>query len=526
MRWIKTLVLSFGGGLSLGLLIVLGLSLGIGGNTPQTAAARNILWRQDAIAPVQASGFSFSPNTVNINVGDTVSWTINGFHSVTAVDSSFNKPPASYTNEVFTQTFNSTGVFSYFCSIHGAANGTGMFGTIIVSNGAGETATPTTTNTPTDTSTPTITPTPTDTSTPTITPSPTTTPTPTATPSPVITGVNALKDTAIFSESGDLSNGAGPIIVVGKNQQGNIRRSLIAFDLSSIPVGSTVLSASLQMSAPGDTNGPQNITLHKASADWGTAGSNTNQGNGAPAQAGDTTWTHRFYSTTLWTTQGGDFTASGSATTTINGSGRFTWANNAALVADVQSWVNAPSNNFGWVLVGNETLTQTAKRLASKENATLSDRPILNVQYIPAATPTSTCLRFNVAFAKENDSTVTSASGNASFILDTQLNTLSYYMTYSYLSSTETNAHFHAFIPPATTGSPIAGQRLSANGSPKIGVWQYGSLPNAQAIEDALLAGHLYVNIHTANNPAGEIRANLINPAQCQQVHLPMLMKP
>lgn len=525
MRWIKTLVLSFGGGLSLGLLIVLGLSLGIGGNTPHTAAARSILWRQDAIAPVRAGldGSVFNPNSVTINVGDTVSWTINGFHSVTASDNSFEKPAANYANEVFTHTFNTAGTFNYICTVHA---GFGMVGTIIVSNGAGETATPTITPTPTDTSTPTITPTPTDTSTPTITPSPTTTPTPTATPSPVITQVNGLKDTAIFSESGNLSNGAGPIIVVGKNQQGNIRRSLIAFDLSSIPVGSTVLSASLEMSAPGDTNGPQDIVLHKASADWGTAGSNTSQGNGAPAQAGDTTWTHRFFSSTVWATQGGDFTASGSATTTINGSGRFTWGSNTSLVADVQSWVNSPSNNFGWVLVGNESLTQTAKRLASKENATPSDRPILNVQYIPAAIPTSTCLRFNVAFAKENDSTVTSASGNASLFLDTQLNSLSYYISYSYLSSTETNAHFHAFTPPATTGSPIAGQPLSANGSPKIGVWQYGSLPNAQAIEDALLAGHVYVNIHTANYPSGEIRANLVNPTPCQQVHLPMLMKP
>ena len=32
MRWIKTLLLSFGGGLSLGLLIVLGLSFGIASN--------------------------------------------------------------------------------------------------------------------------------------------------------------------------------------------------------------------------------------------------------------------------------------------------------------------------------------------------------------------------------------------------------------------------------------------------------------------------------------------------------------
>lgn len=525
MRWIKTLLLSFGGGLSLGLLIVLGLSFGIGGNSPQTAAARSILQRQEAIVPVQAGldGSVFSPKVVTITVGDTISWTINGFHSVTANDSSFNKPAASYVNEVFTHTFDTAGTVNYLCTVHA---GFGMVGTIIVTNGAGETATPTTTSTPTDTSTPTITPTPTDTSTPTITPSPTTTPTPTATPSPVITSVNALKDTDIFSESGDLSNGAGPIIVVGKNQQGNIRRSLLAFDLSSIPVGSTVLSASVVMSAPVANNGTQDVVLHKANADWGTAGSNTSQGNGAPAQAGDSTWTHRFYSSTVWATPGGDFSPTGSATATISGAGYVTWADDAALVADVQSWVNAPASNYGWFLIGNESATQTAKRLVSKDNAVVSDRPILNVQYIAAAAPTSTCVRFNVAFAKENDSTVTSASGNASFILDTQQNALSYYIAYNNLSSTETNAHFHAFAPPATTGSPIAGQPLSADGSPKIGVWQYGGLPNAQAIEDALLAGHVYVNIHTANYPTGEIRANLVGLAPCQLVHLPMVMKP
>ncbi|HEY5625470.1 MAG TPA: multicopper oxidase domain-containing protein, partial [Dehalococcoidia bacterium] len=65
----------------------------------------------------------------------------------------------------------------------------------------------------------------------------------------------------------------------------------------------------------------------------------------------------------------------------------------AQMVADVQSWLDSPSTNFGWVVVGNEVANQTAKRFDSKDHGTAGNRPRLTVDYTigtPSATPTHT----------------------------------------------------------------------------------------------------------------------------------------
>jgi plastocyanin len=75
----------------------------------------------------------FTPASVTINVGDTVTWTNGGgFHDVSADDGSFgNSPGGSWT---FSHTFTTAGTFGYHCSIHGSA-GAGMFGTVTVQGG-------------------------------------------------------------------------------------------------------------------------------------------------------------------------------------------------------------------------------------------------------------------------------------------------------------------------------------------------------------------------------------------------------
>ncbi len=83
-------------------------------------------------------GTSFSPQTVNISVGDSVTWTrLGGTHSVTADDGSFERV-ASSSWTTFSQTFNSAGDVGYHCSVHGLP-GSGMFGTVHVAGGGGGT---------------------------------------------------------------------------------------------------------------------------------------------------------------------------------------------------------------------------------------------------------------------------------------------------------------------------------------------------------------------------------------------------
>ena len=85
----------------------------------------------------------FSPDTLNISVGDTVRWTWDSSgHSVTsggmcAADSQFCSPTdtdcgagvLSNTGAVYEHTFNQSGVYSYFCVAHCSR---GMTGTITV----------------------------------------------------------------------------------------------------------------------------------------------------------------------------------------------------------------------------------------------------------------------------------------------------------------------------------------------------------------------------------------------------------
>ncbi len=52
------------------------------------------------------------------------------------------------------------------------------------------------------------------------------------------------------------------------------------------------------------------------------------------------------------------------------------------MVSDVQAWLDAPSTNDGWLLLGNETTSSTAKRFDTKENLDLNARPLLVVTYL------------------------------------------------------------------------------------------------------------------------------------------------
>ena len=53
------------------------------------------------------------------------------------------------------------------------------------------------------------------------------------------------------------------------------------------------------------------------------------------------------------------------------------------LTADVQSWHADSSVNFGWIAIGDESRSQTAKRFDSRENEDDALRPALVVVFAP-----------------------------------------------------------------------------------------------------------------------------------------------
>ena len=63
--------------------------------------------------------FNFTPATVTVAAGTTITWTNNDDveHTVTASDNSFSSK-ALETGDTFSYTFAQPGTYSYFCAIH------------------------------------------------------------------------------------------------------------------------------------------------------------------------------------------------------------------------------------------------------------------------------------------------------------------------------------------------------------------------------------------------------------------------
>lgn len=182
-----------------------------------------------------------------------------------------------------------------------------------------------------------------------------------------------------------VSNGAGDYFFAGADGDVILRRATLHFDVGAVPPGAVVTDATLWLNMSRTISGPQDVSLHALTADWGEGASHASgqEGMGAASMTDDASWFHTFYDTDFWTTPGGDFVAGASATTSVDDLGAYSWAG-AGLIADVQDWVDTPASNFGWILIGQEASSATAKRFDSKDNATGGVPPVLCVGAVSA----------------------------------------------------------------------------------------------------------------------------------------------
>jgi hypothetical protein len=196
-----------------------------------------------------------------------------------------------------------------------------------------------------------------------------------------------LKDNTLIERvDGASSNGGGPVFAGRTTREPaglSIRRAVIAFDVAgAIPPGATVTDVRLTMTmnkAPNSLSVP--IRLHRAVADWGEGTSAFFGGKGAPSTPGDATWIHTFFDGQFWSAPGGDFVTVFSASGMVGGLGDYTWGSTPEMVSDVQSWLDNPAGNFGWVVIGDESASSTVKRFASREDATPGVRPALRIEF-------------------------------------------------------------------------------------------------------------------------------------------------
>ena len=217
--------------------------------------------------------------------------------------------------------------------------------------------------------------------------------------SAAIITIGASRDATIFENNVNNSNGAGPVVFAGTNGMDSPRRGLIDFDIAgSIPLGATIESVELTLYlgqvAGGADPTPRTIELHSLTADWGegTTGLGSpiaGSGQGFPANAGDATWNERQFGSAAWGTPGGDFSAGASGTSLVGEvlNAPSQWLSTAALVSDVQSWLDNPASNFGWALVNaDEATARDFRAFFSREADDPALRPQLTVTYTAATT--------------------------------------------------------------------------------------------------------------------------------------------
>jgi len=148
--------------------------------------------------------------------------------------------------------------------------------------------------------------------------------------------------------------------------------------------------------------------------------------------------------------------------------------------------------------------------------------------------PVSKIITFKGDLRSSNENPVNSSQGQGSFTitLDTSTNVLTWDVQVNGLTTNINNGHIHGpaaagvnagvllnFNPAASSGIP--GSTFTGFGSATTGRAQ-GTLNlttavltttvNGDSLKKLLLAGQAYVNVHTTQNPGGEVRGQIVKP--------------
>jgi hypothetical protein len=195
--------------------------------------------------------------------------------------------------------------------------------------------------------------------------------------------MTSIKDTTLYEDAtGALSNGAGEHMFAGTKGAGHSVRVLVAFDVAGkVPAGTTITAVKLRLyMSAANSYSAQTMGLHRVLADWGEGSTvaSGGGGGGGPASKGGATWLHTFFPDKFWSRSGGDFEATSSASIEVEGIRAYEWGSTDQMVADVQMWLDNPSSNHGWLLMGNDNATMV-KRFDTRENASEANRPSLTL---------------------------------------------------------------------------------------------------------------------------------------------------
>ncbi len=214
--------------------------------------------------------------------------------------------------------------------------------------------------------------------------------------------IQPVADTTLIEFAPDNNLGGGDFFNAGTAGNGFRNRALMLFDPTElIPAGAVITSAQLSLLVVRQPNtGLQNSTfsLRRLLQSWSEGAQVPGEdgpGIGAPALSGEATWNDRFSGGTLWAQPGGqagvDFSTTMSSLAFVGGMGEeIIFASGPELIADVQSWLDNPSSNFGWMLkTESEALGKTARSFASLESGF---GPTLTLSYTVVPEPSTFAL--------------------------------------------------------------------------------------------------------------------------------------
>jgi uncharacterized repeat protein (TIGR01451 family) len=149
-----------------------------------------------------------------------------------------------------------------------------------------------------------------------------------------------------------------------------LENSLMQFDLSTVPVGATIDSASLRLNKIGQYGTMGSVSAHRITAPW------------LESQA---TWNNRLTGTP-WSTSGGSYNSTAEASLVMGANGVYNWS----LTTLAQGWLNGSMANNGVLIRQVNQAVEGGSQFDSREATTVANRPRLNVDYTIPATPSTT----------------------------------------------------------------------------------------------------------------------------------------
>ncbi|MBD7906999.1 MULTISPECIES: DNRLRE domain-containing protein [Sporosarcina] len=167
--------------------------------------------------------------------------------------------------------------------------------------------------------------------------------------------------------------GGNDLELGGGTSSNNTLRSLLKFDLSSIPKSTTILSSSLNLWFSSTNNSaPIDISLFKLTTDW---------------EENQASWTYsKTIPSTAWTNKGGDYVTSNKLSTVRNLTSPSSLDNEMKKwdfpIHIIQEWKNKPETNFGFLLKSDNEATNIYKKFVASENTVNQKyKPLLVITY-------------------------------------------------------------------------------------------------------------------------------------------------